>query len=126
MSKRKDAFKGCKVVITNHAIQRFLERSENMSEEKFYELLNQSKTGNKIAEKRIKKVREELELKFRNSSLKKFMKDGAEMRYELSGSMNKRCTFVAYKNGNKFTVVTAYLQGKKKDYWKNEGVVKHA
>ena len=116
--KRKEILKGANIHITTHAIQRYLDRAGIMSEEMFERTLKESHDGNRDAKNFIEKHRKELTVKFKNSVLQRFLKNGAEMRSELSGSMNKRCTFVCYKKGNRFTVVTAYLQGHKNNVWK--------
>ena len=109
-----------KVNVTNHAVEQYLVRANKMSRQHFQELLANSQKGDTIAKKRIENERKELEKKFRNSSLSKFLGNGKELRHELSGSMNSRCKFVALKKGNSFIVLTAYLQGKKNNVWKQE------
>ena len=116
--KRKEILKGANVVITEHAIKRYLDRAGIMNENTFDKVLENFHSGDKEAKKFVDKYRKELTIKFKNSILQRFLSDGAEQRSELSGSMNKRCTFVCYKKGNKFTVVTAYLQGHKNNVWK--------
>lgn len=99
--KKPNFLQGYKVVITQHVIDRYMQRA-GVSE---------------------KEARDTLLTKFKNTRLTYFRKDGSEVRRELSGSLNKRLTFVAAKKGMTFHVITCYLQGPKDNYWKNEGLI---
>ena len=118
--KRMNLVHGMKVNVTNHALEQYLVRANIMSREHFNELLALSQQGDTQAKNRLYNERKELEAKFRNSSLSKFLGNNKELRHEVSGSMNRRCKFVALKKGNSFIVLTAYLQGKKNNLWKQE------
>lgn len=99
--KRRDYLKGYRVKVKRHVIDRYMER-----------------TGvNEI------EARATIEAKFRNSSLTEMRPDGSERRMEIGGSLNKRLIFVAYKSGRTFHVITCYLQGSRKNWWKNEGLI---
>lgn len=99
--KRRDFLKGYKVSIKQHVIDRYMER-----------------TG--VGEK---EARETIEVKFRNSKLTELNKGGYERRVEIKGSLNKRLIFVSKKCGHTFVVITCYLQGKRDNWWKNEGLI---
>lgn len=118
MSKRRNLLGNAKIRVTDHCVQRYLEHTENVSKNDFYDMLNKAKNGDRNAKNKINCVRYELESKFRNTGLKKLLVNNTEMRHELSGDMNHRCNFVAIKKGNSFIVKTAYLQGKKNNVWK--------
>lgn len=123
---RRDFLKGARVKISDHALKRCLVRTEVMTQEEYNKLKAEADSGDKEAKRTLKRERQIIEKKFRNSRLSKFLPTGAELRRERSGSKLTRCAFVAYKNGNTFTVVTAYLQGRRNDFWKlgNEKEVK--
>ena len=94
--KRINFLKGYKVVIKDHALKRYMERA-------------------RVSETEAKAT---LETKFRNSRLSCLRPDGSELRKEVSGSLNKRLTFVAQKKGRTFYVITCYLQGPRHNFWK--------
>lgn len=101
--KPRNYIGGAKIVIKHHVVERYAER-----------------TGASM-----KTAREKLVLKFLNSKLSKLYPDGTELRAEVLASMNKRMMFVSvYKpKTNTYIVLTCYLQGKKDNWWKNDGLV---
>lgn len=109
---------GIQIVVQNHVLKRYLTRTEQMSEEKFKMLSELAKEGDSQARSILDKHRKELKKKFRYTYLYKFLNDGAEIRREFKSPMNKRCTFIAKKEGNTFYIKTVFLQGKKRDFWK--------
>ena len=109
---------GSKVVIKDHALMRYLTRAEIMDESEFNELLMNQKNGDKKSGQILTRYRNELKHKFRKTYLHSLNKDGMEKRRENSGSLNKRCTFVAVKKGLTFIVISVALQGKQDDFWK--------
>lgn len=102
MPRRNNYVKGYKVVIRQHVVDQYMERAGVDEEE----------------------ARATLERKFRDSRLTQLMNNGFERRMEKGGSLNKRCIFVAKKEGRKFIVITCYLQGKRTNWWKNKGLIK--
>lgn len=90
-----------KIIIKKHVVDRYMERVGVSYEE----------------------ARSTLVKKFRNSKLSHIKRDGSEVRSEVCASMDKRLTFIAQKKGGVFIVITCYLQGKKDNWWKNEGLV---
>ena len=99
---RKNFLKGQEVRVTEHALDMFYERTE-------------SELGRDSAIKLIKR-------KFKNSTLRKFFKSGKELRAEVAGSMDERLSFISIKEKNQFVIISCWLQGRKDDWWKNEGV----
>lgn len=99
--KLRDYIGPHEVVIKKHVIERYMERCGVTYNEALHTL----------------------ERKFRNSKLAVVKPDGSELRAEVAGAMNKRLTFVAKKYGMKFVVITCYLQGPKRNWWKNEGLI---
>lgn len=98
---KRDFLKGYKVIIKQHAVDRYMERA-GVSESE---------------------ARNTLEKKFRNSVLSSFKPDGAELRREVVGAKDKKLNFIAYKYNKTFVVVTCFLQGSKDNWWKNEGII---
>lgn len=117
-SRKHNFIKGAKVVVSDHALMRYLDRCEIISSVEFWYIKGKADAGCKESKQIIKEERQILTRKFQNSRLTKFLKGGIEMRRELSGSKVTRCTFVAQKKGNTFILITSYLQGKKNDHWK--------
>lgn len=90
-----------KIVIKKHVVDRYVERVGVTYEEAHSTLVS----------------------KFKNSKLSHIKRDGSEVRSEVNASMNNRLTFIAKKEGSTFIVITCYLQGKKDNWWKNDGLV---
>jgi hypothetical protein len=101
--KRRNLIGGSRVVIKQHVVDRYVERC-GVSEEE---------------------ARSTLVKKFKNSKLTKLKPDGSEIRKEITGSMNKRLTFISSFNrrNNTFYVFTCFLQGPRNNWWKNEGLI---
>lgn len=116
--KQRDLLKGMRVNISHHALKRCLIRTEEVSLERYEEMEALAKDGDKDAIDWFEKKREKMERKFRNTTLAKFGQDGVEIRRETMGSKKNICTFVAKKKGRTFIVITAYLQGRREDFWK--------
>ncbi|ARC72602.1 hypothetical protein [Bacillus licheniformis] len=116
--KRKDFLKGAKVIITDHALEQYLIRAEIMTQAEYNELESLANKGDKDARKKLDREKAILESKFRNTQLAKFLRGGVEVRREISGSKNARCTFITQKKGRLFVLITTYLQGKRTDHWK--------
>ncbi|AGY48368.1 hypothetical protein Slash_79 [Bacillus phage Slash] len=107
---RRNFIGNVKVFMSDHAVIRFVER-QNLDP----------------AGLDINAVRTEIIRKFRNSKLGGFLANGKERRYEVAGSMNERMQFICKKEEcGKYVIISCQLQGKRNDWWKNEGLVKNA
>ena len=98
VTKRKNRLAGLgyKIVISKHAAQQYSERAGVSMNE----------------------AQSTLRTKFKDSKLVRLLPNGVEVRKELSGSLNKRLTFIAEKTGHVLFVKTCYLQGPKDNFWK--------
>ena len=116
--KRKDFLKGARIVISDHALKRYIIRTESMTEEEYLEVKTLADSGCKESIRTLELEKEMLEKKMRASILTKFLGKGIELRREKTGSKTKRCAFVVQKKGNLFILITTYLQGRREDFWK--------
>lgn len=116
--KRRDFLKGARIIISDHALKRYIIRTESMTEEEYLEVKQCADNGDKEAIRLLKREKEMLEKKMRASILTKFLEPGVELRREKTGSKTKRCAFIVQKKGNLFILITTYLQGRKEDFWK--------
>ncbi|AKC02704.1 hypothetical protein CPT_Stills76 [Bacillus phage Stills] len=107
---RRNYIGDIKVFMSDHAVIRFVER-QNLEVE-----------GLDIDATRTQIIR-----KFRNTKLAAFLPGSRERRYEVAGSMNERMQFICRKTAsNKYIIISCQLQGKRDNWWKNEGLVKYA
>jgi hypothetical protein len=116
--KRKDFLKGNSIIISEHALKRCLIRTEVMTEEEYLVMKELADQGDKEAIEFFKAQKKTFEIKFRRSTLSKLMPSNVEKRREVGGPKPTRCVFIAEKRGRTFIMVTAYLQGRKEDFWK--------
>jgi hypothetical protein len=105
--------------ITDHALHQYLLRSEVLTESKLKELFQDYRKGVSDARATVLKYKRQLAIKFSRTILTRLCNDGIEYRKETSRvNMNDRCSFVATRKGNKFIVITTYLQGSERNFWK--------
>jgi len=114
----KNFLKGAKIVISDHALMRYLVRAQIYTQEEYNALYAEAKAGDKMAQKKLQEEKDILKVKLQRSTLSRFLEDGIEERREVAGSKRRRCTFIVQKKGNLFILITTYLQGRRNDFWK--------
>jgi len=115
---RKNFLKGARIVVSDHALMRYLVRTQIYTQEEYDTLYTAAKSGDKVAQKKLQEEEENLKNKLRRSILSRFLEGGVEERREVTGSKDRRCVFIVQKKGNLFILITTYLQGRRNDFWK--------
>ena len=107
---RRNFIGSAKIFMSDHTVVRFVERQ-----------------GLEIEGLDINEVRTKIIRKFKNTQLAGFLSDGKERRYEVAGALGERMQFVCRKTPyGKYIIISCQLQGRKNDWWKNEGLIEHA
>lgn len=110
---------GYKIIVTNHALRRFLTRTGEMTDPQFKNMIRKERKGCKITSKTLDKKRVELSKKFKRSRLVKIKPNGEELRREITNA-DDALNFWVIKKGHSFILKTTFLQGKKNAFWKTK------